>query len=249
MIHIDRLPRPSQLTDEIVRRLTKKYKDDKTPVWNKPYIKDTLLEMTHYKCCYCEAPLDERSGYMEVEHFHPKSIYPDEVVEWDNLLPVCSTCNRHKSRYDTRKSDFVNPSLVNPKDYFMTRNYRYEPKNNVGKITRDVLDLNSIDKLVIKRVKVGNELLEKMRKLSESVNDHREKQDKLIVDISELEDLLGLVQSDKNYSAIIASVLIHDENYQDVKKTLENGGYWNTELISLEAKAKDIAFDEVNVSG
>ena len=33
---------------------------------------------------------------MEVEHFHPKSLYPNEVISWENLLPICKRCNSSK---------------------------------------------------------------------------------------------------------------------------------------------------------
>lgn len=244
MIHINRLPRPSKLTDEMVRRLTQKYKDDGSSVWNKKYIKDTLLEMTHYKCCYCEAPLNEQGAYMEVEHIHPKSQYPDEVLKWENLLPICKTCNINKAAYDTKKYGFVDPSLVDPKNYFQTRNYRYIPKNHEAQDTERILRLNTIDTLVVKRFNVGNEILNKVEDLLEDVIEHQERPNKLLEDVNTLRETLKLVQPDKNYSAIISSVLLNDENYQRIKEIFEDSGNWDPSLEDLETSARQVAFDE-----
>lgn len=73
----------------------------KKVVWNKAYIKNALLEMSDNKCCYCECKIGKGEREMHVEHFKPKSIYPDLVVEWNNLLPSCPHCNKQKSSHDT----------------------------------------------------------------------------------------------------------------------------------------------------
>lgn len=39
-------------------------------------------------CCYCE---DGKAD--EIEHFRPKSLYPDLTFAWSNYLLACSTCN------------------------------------------------------------------------------------------------------------------------------------------------------------
>lgn len=44
------------------------------------------------RCMYCE---DSRGT--DIEHFWPKRDYPDKLFDWDNLLLVCSGCNRKKN--------------------------------------------------------------------------------------------------------------------------------------------------------
>lgn len=44
------------------------------------------------RCMYCQD-----SGGVDVEHFQPKSWYPDLVFAWANFLLVCTRCNRKKS--------------------------------------------------------------------------------------------------------------------------------------------------------
>ena len=248
MIYIKRPSRPEKLTDVEAEKLTQEYKDDHKIVWNKGYIKDALLEMTHNKCCYCESPLNEQGAYMEIEHFHPKSLYPDEVVKWENLLPICKTCNINKSSYDTKKCNFIDPSEVNPKAYFWTKNYRYVPRNEVAKETLRVLRLNSVDRLMVKRCEISSVLQDKVGSLFQSVTAHVKNPNKLIPDVNELRALLKLVQPTENYSAVISSVLLNDNNYKRAKELIKGNGYWDDSLEKLEKVAKNIAFDEEPVS-
>lgn len=57
----------------------------------------------------CRGPLD---------HFLPKSIYPEFAVSLFNLIPSCSTCNSLKGGKDTRSFLIHNPYAVNPDDIF-----------------------------------------------------------------------------------------------------------------------------------
>lgn len=246
MIHINRVSRPEELTDGKVQELTQRYKVNKKSVWNKEYIKRTLLEMTHNKCCYCEAPLNEQGAYMEVEHFHPKALYPDEVLSWNNLLPVCKTCNVNKSNFDTKKKGFIDPTLVNPKDYFLTKNYMYFPKNEnpMAENTIDQLKLNSLNTLALSRAKIGIEVSNKIATLLKSVKRHQLDPDELNADIGELREILKLVQPNNNYSAVISSVLLNNQNYKLIKDIFIKSENWDANLIELEESAKAIAFDE-----
>jgi 5-methylcytosine-specific restriction endonuclease McrA len=62
--------------------------------------------MSNYKCTFSEQPLE----YMEVYHFKPKTYYPDLVVRWGNLLPVCKKCNVAKGKSNV---PMVNPLILN----------------------------------------------------------------------------------------------------------------------------------------
>lgn len=45
------------------------------------------------RCCYCE---DARGD--DIEHFHPKNLYPNFTFEWENYLLACSACNSNVKR-------------------------------------------------------------------------------------------------------------------------------------------------------
>lgn len=80
-------------------------------------IQEALSASSFGKCAFCEC-IPSESGYLEVEHFAPKSIYPKLAFEWDNFLPICRKCNGIKLAHDTVKEPLVNPSKENPEVFF-----------------------------------------------------------------------------------------------------------------------------------
>ena len=96
MIHLKRISKPQELTREYVRQKVEEYKKSQTAVWNAHFVRARLLEMCHGKCSYCESAIGEESAYLTVDHFFPKSVYPDEVMDWKNFVPSCSFCNSSK---------------------------------------------------------------------------------------------------------------------------------------------------------
>lgn len=76
-------------------------------------IQKELFESSYYKCAFCECKPAE-SGNIEVEHFAPKSQYPDLTFDWDNFLPSCRKCNEAKSDFDTISHPIINPAKVDP---------------------------------------------------------------------------------------------------------------------------------------
>jgi len=89
---------PAELIDEQAQRqfvqilANKKISESDCKIYRK--VKLQLLELYEFKCCYCESKL---SG-TEIEHFRPKSEYYWLVFSWDNILPVCSQCNKNKNK-------------------------------------------------------------------------------------------------------------------------------------------------------
>src|SRR5512139_828552 len=55
----------------------------------------TLRRMTgqRERCMYCWD-----SHGVDIEHYWPKTPYPDRAFIWTNLLSVCTGCNRYKSK-------------------------------------------------------------------------------------------------------------------------------------------------------
>lgn len=94
-------------------------------------VKSKLLAMRRgvNRCHYCE---DNNPN--QIEHFKPKSLFPELCFVWDNYLYACSGCNSKKSNtfplYDGNKINqykpqerfngsplFINPRYENPMDY------------------------------------------------------------------------------------------------------------------------------------
>jgi len=65
-------------------------------------LKDTLSVMCsgNQRCMYCE---DSEAN--EIEHRRPKSLYPLQTFDWENLLYVCGGCNSPK----TNRFAILNP--------------------------------------------------------------------------------------------------------------------------------------------
>ncbi|HEX7634434.1 MAG TPA: retron system putative HNH endonuclease [Noviherbaspirillum sp.] len=57
-------------------------------------IRSKLLEMTQYHCAFCDGPFSESRE--TVEHFRPKSRFPELAYRWENLFPCCDACQSAK---------------------------------------------------------------------------------------------------------------------------------------------------------
>ena len=85
--------------------------DFKSSIYGHQQVKDKLIQLQGYKCCFCEAKIGHIS-YGDVEHFRPKAGWVQEkellnrpgyywlAYEWSNLFLSCQLCNqRHKRNF------------------------------------------------------------------------------------------------------------------------------------------------------
>ena len=148
MIKVTKSSEPQVLTDNKTQwtndlmNLVKKYGSyNKIPEGEKtaaikyyahPDIKAALLGHSgKAKCIYCESYVNV-SGYANIEHYHPKSIKPNETFSWDNLFVGCTACNTPKNNFDTSKEPFIHPVNDNPEDYLTFDELMYKPKFDTG---------------------------------------------------------------------------------------------------------------------
>ena len=87
------------------------------------------------KCVYCES-LNEVTSFAHIDHYHPKSLYPNETFCWDNLFMGCQICNTHKDNFDTSLEPFVHPLNDDPEEYLTFDELRIVPRS---------MDFNSED--------------------------------------------------------------------------------------------------------
>lgn len=85
-------------------------------------IRQKLSEMTQGHCAFCDGQIGTESRET-VEHFRPKSQFPDLAYAWGNLFPCCDMCQ-------SQKLEKFDPALLKPDDveyrfdgYFIA-NYR-----------------------------------------------------------------------------------------------------------------------------
>lgn len=238
MIKINKTSKPVELTADLQKELTQEFKLTGSTVWNKHFIKRDLLLSSNDKCCYCEANINEESKYLEIEHFHHKDLYKDEVLEWDNLLPSCKKCNGTKNNHDTVKEPIVNPTSNDPKNHLGLWRYRIKGKDNLGKLTVSVLDLNNQDRLVKKRFEVGNALQDKLEFLNELTDEYIQgiqtstRRKNRILNGSKNLMKEGLPEA--IYSATSATIILTDPEYQNLKDKLKKLNFWDAEFNDLE---------------
>ncbi|MBW4083546.1 HNH endonuclease [Paenibacillus sp. S150] len=236
MIKIQRTDPPTNLTQEKIERLTAEYMETNKNVWNQDYIKNALMKMSHNKCIFCECKLGEESKYIEVEHFHPKSLYPEEVVDWENLLPICKRCNGLKRDHDTKMLPIINPTLIDPKAHLTIKGYRFSSIDDLGKRTIRVLGLNDSDRLFLPRVKIGNEvsnILDGLVRWVEKIRGNNSTEDENEL-IGKMYNILKSCQPDSEYSTICSYALFRDDNYYEVKEYMQQQKIWNDDLSNLE---------------
>lgn len=70
----------------------KRWVDNAQNKYRHSEVKTALANMFHGKCAYCESKITIVT-YGAIEHFFPKSVYPELTFEWRNLLLSCDFCN------------------------------------------------------------------------------------------------------------------------------------------------------------
>lgn len=120
----DLLAKIEEIRAEKDKTKLKKLQDEKDKLegkYNCKEVKDALKNSsTKNKCVFCEC-IPDVSNYGEIEHFYPKSLYPEKTFEWDNLFWSCKRCNNPKLNYDTLNLPFLHPANDNAEEYFYYR--------------------------------------------------------------------------------------------------------------------------------
>jgi len=190
-------------------------------------IKESLFISSFEKCAFCECKPAE-GGNIEVEHFLPKSKYPDLTFEWSNFLPACRKCNGSKLDHDTGKDPIINPYETNPEDIFDYHDIKISPReeNNLGKKTIEIFSLNSI-RLMKPRADILISLHTFSAAIEEAITDYKEsttdiKKSNRLRKISEaIEGIEQLALPSEKYSAFCKCYLSRCKPYIDAKALLE----------------------------
>ncbi len=73
-----------------------------------------LSEMSDYHCSYCGIfPLKKDVGGRSIDHFKPKSKFPDLSFDWTNLFASCPDCQRIKGSDYPIEFDALKPDSDN----------------------------------------------------------------------------------------------------------------------------------------
>ncbi len=237
MIKLEKKPSPAFLTPEKVTELTQVYKETQKAVWREDdSIKQTLLEESNNKCVYCECLVENGGAGLEVEHFLPKSTFPDLVVTWSNLLSSCRRCNTKKGSHTNKvNKEIIDPFVDNPKEHLSYRNFMFKGKTELGVKTVLKLNLNEQDKLVTPRFEVFRIAAEKLHEISEKQ------------DLDELrnaiERILGLCQPNTGFSVVTSSIVHSHPDYASCVVKLKEADLWDECLEKLHQKSFETLLD------
>lgn len=202
----------SELPESIKEEVGKRYKHSD--------IKKQLIPTEDTKCAFCEA-IPNESGYVEVEHFLPKSIYPEKTYKWENLLPSCKRCNLKKLSLDTGLYPIVKPDVDNPDDFFSYDNIKMIVKEDAldeekAERTIDRLKLNQFrlikprSELLVNLVQFESDLKEVLQEYSEAVNSN--KKSRLISNILEsLDQINEFKKENAKYSGFCKHFILNSE--------------------------------------
>lgn len=237
MIKLERSFTPIGLKPPFVVEKTSEFKATGASVWNVGWLKESLCELSHNKCAYCECSVKKESNYMEVDHFEDKSHNPDKVLLWDNLLPSCKHCNGHKSTHDVIKEPIINPFLDDPRDHLFFQRYRYKSKDEIGRTTIEVLQLNDDERnLVGVRFTIGNGLEKLIEELQERYNIYKSSGSTISRNkmLSLLVNMLRQCQPESDYSALCSTVLHSNNTFLIIRDNLRADGLWTEEYDRLD---------------
>ena len=115
------------------------------PKYNQRDVKLTLMSDFNSKCGYCEKKFNRRN--FDIEHYKPKSDFPKEALNWDNLLLACKPCNMEKSNRFFEKDENpqvppINPCIDDPKKFFT---YKMDKDVQTGKKLVFILPKDGLD--------------------------------------------------------------------------------------------------------
>lgn len=241
MIKLTLIQKPKELTTKIEQQLVNEFKANGSSVWKKPYIENALLQMTHNKCAYSEQLVNQKSSYMEIDHFKHKDKYKDEVVRWGNLLPSCKKCNTTKHDHDVVSEPIVNPLVDEPKDYMYVKAFRFYKRDEIGQRTIETLALNDKLHFIDPRSKMGFDIADHLESLYEKLkadNTDRKRRNTL----SSIKSTLESCGPEYEYSAVVSTFILYEfDTYQDMELYLRNEGLWDSELDNIKSKLQAIA--------
>jgi HNH endonuclease len=232
MIRLTLPPKPEKLTAELEQALVAEYLATKEFVWHLDWLQKPLLEMTRYKCAYCERKLGEGVN-ITLDHYVNRSIEPHQVVDWDNLLPCCQSCNSGKGVYNVLTEPFFNPVNTRIQAHLeMTAGGMLKGITQAGKMVIERCHLNDFNAKVKSRFQVIqniNDFLDDCESYVELLNQENTPRQRTKLR-NKVRALLNLTQPDSAFSALAATILLAHPDFAVAKQCLEGLNEWTPDL-------------------
>lgn len=211
------------------KKIPAKEKESALRFYKHEDIKQPLKTSTHGKCAFCEGIPDE-TGYAEVEHFYPKSLYTERTFEWENLLYCCKQCNHKKLNHDTYQFPIVNPYYDDPDDYFTYMDIMIKPKegslHEIADRTIRVCGLTS-SRLISARSQILVSFRIFEQELSEALDEfcnartEKSKEDRARKIIASLDTIESMAKPNAKLSHFYNFLLNSSEVYRQAKYEIE----------------------------
>jgi uncharacterized protein (TIGR02646 family) len=98
-------------------------------------VRVALEQMFRGKCAYCESYILHIT-YAHIEHFRPKSRFPELTFSWENLLLACGICNSSRFKADrfpeaADGGPIVDPCTEEPEDHLV---FHYHPRARLASV-------------------------------------------------------------------------------------------------------------------
>ncbi len=140
--------------------------------------KPALKQEFSSQCVYCRLP-DGLKGEdnFGVDHYRPKSKFPELETVYTNLFYACNCCNRRKGTFwPTDEQRRAREFIPNPCDHLMFDHLRYrsayvDPRSAAGRLTERTLMLNDEESVSYREfvLRTIATLEEKQRRLHETI--------------------------------------------------------------------------------
>lgn len=210
------------IPDTEKKKLTSFYRNDA--------VREGLIKSSEGKCAFCEC-IPSEGGNIEIEHFKPKSEYPEFTFEWDNFLPSCRKCNGSKGTHDTVVEPIINPYDIDPKGVFHFVDIEIKASNTgikqIAEKTIEVCGLNTL-----RLWKPRAEILLSLRIFSKAIEEAIEEltdadtQRKKEIRINKLREAIDTIEmltnSSEKYSSFCSDFLERSEAYLNAKSLVKD---------------------------
>ncbi len=119
-------------------------------------LRSSIAENAHFRCEYCRIHEEDQFYTFQVDHII--SLKHGGKTEWINLAYTCSVCNQNKGSnlgtYLPNSKRLIR--LFNPRNDSWNTHFKIDsgeiiPKTLIGAATIKVLDLNNIDRIILRQ--------------------------------------------------------------------------------------------------
>ncbi len=117
MKHITKTSPPADFIAYVERHRNADWDDFSRPenMQIKAHFGEFLRQEQGYLCCYCEEEIAK--GICHIEHFKPKSFFPNLALDYQNLFASCNGCGtKGDMTCGMKKRNIYFPSLLSPLD-------------------------------------------------------------------------------------------------------------------------------------